>query len=468
MVVHARLVEEFEKRGFTGYRLRPATVRFRDGYLSQDYSELVVTGWAGVAPPESGIELQEACGACGYKKYSSLKEPGKLIDWTQWTGEDFFMVWPLPKYVMVTKRVADALVELGVKGYELQNMLEREQRFSNDYGFSVGALSEYLPADLAAKYGRPLGLECDPGAWPAMEPLVKEDPAAAMNEFFKLMQSMSCCGTDAGDAATEVAESDGAERQAAIAALVACVEGDAMSRSEAIHRCLGLLQSGTLKPDDLAPHASILLGFWHSICAQLEPRQRDLQSFEWMLDEEYETPRALGEVLLDVLGYVPGEEVGRTLGEGAALIDPRLKTFAIVSQVRRGDPVDPGQMEQAAASLEMREILWRQLKKIGKESLMPERWTRPELLAASDLCHWASHGNELGVPPEEVELIGGVQVEGTEDTVYLFRFREYPKPWEPGEGWMAGIAGTNDSPWSSFKKWDSMTPQEHFNMLYYR
>src|SRR5262249_44338572 len=98
IVIHRNLVDEFERRGFTGYRLRPATVRFPDGYLSHDYSELVVTGWAGVAPPESGIELIEACGGCGYKKYSSLKNPERLIDWSQWTGEDFFIVWPLPGY----------------------------------------------------------------------------------------------------------------------------------------------------------------------------------------------------------------------------------------------------------------------------------------------------------------------------------------------------------------------------------
>src|SRR5436190_774981 len=64
-VVHARLLEEFAKRGFSGYRLRPATVRFRNGDLSCDYSELIVTGWAGVAPPESGIQLIEACSGCG-------------------------------------------------------------------------------------------------------------------------------------------------------------------------------------------------------------------------------------------------------------------------------------------------------------------------------------------------------------------------------------------------------------------
>jgi hypothetical protein len=79
-VIHSRLHEQFAKRGITGYRLRPATVRFRDGHVSQDYSELIVTGWAGVAPPESGIELTDACTGCGYKKYSALPNPEKTCD----------------------------------------------------------------------------------------------------------------------------------------------------------------------------------------------------------------------------------------------------------------------------------------------------------------------------------------------------------------------------------------------------
>jgi hypothetical protein len=466
MVFHARLLEEFERRGFTGYRLRPATVRFRDGYLSQEYSELIVTGWAGVASPESGIELLESCGACGHKNYSPLKHPERLIDWAQWSGEDFFMVWPMPKYIMITKRVAEALTGLKVSGIEL--LENGGHRVPDDYGYSVGALSEYLPAELADKYGRPLRLECDAGAWPVLEPAVKEDPEAAMAEFFAMLQDMPSCGTDTCEDAPEDAEKREADRQAAMAALAGCAEGDAKSRSEAMHQCLGLLESGTLRPADLAPHTLMLLGIWHSLHAELKPRQQDAQSFEWMLNDDYSTARALAEVLLDILGYVPGDDVAMALHEGMSLIDPRLKTFAIVSQLRRGGSVDPEHMEQAASSLEMRETLWGQLKRIGRESMMPARWAKPEVLAASDLCRWAAHPNELGFPPEEVQFAGGVRVEGTEDMVYLFRFREYPKPWEPGEGWMAGIAGTADSPWSSFKKWDSMTPQEHFDKLYYR
>lgn len=90
LVVHKSLLGKFADCGFTGYRLKPATVRFRDGAVSQDYQELIVTGWAGVARPESGIKVVKSCPACRWKKYSGLTDADQLIDWSQWTGEDFF------------------------------------------------------------------------------------------------------------------------------------------------------------------------------------------------------------------------------------------------------------------------------------------------------------------------------------------------------------------------------------------
>ena len=466
LVFHSSVVEEFEKRGITGYRLKPAKVRFRNGSVSNEYSGLVVTGWAGVAPAESGIELLEGC-ECGYKKYSSLKHPEHLIDWAQWTGEDFFMVWPLPNYLMITKRVAEALSELKVKSYSLESMLSPPPSCGRDWGFSAGALSEYLPYDVAVKYGTPLGLQCEPGSYPKME--ARPDPpdengrdsfdfAAEYREFTGL--------------AERVRHSEGEERQTAMAALLARAEGEKAVPDRVFSTCLELLERGVPTPEEIAPHAPAFLAPWNAMHVELKAAQQETSSFEWLLEEHYSNLRGLGEVLLDLFGYIPGDEAVRVLREGLALIDPRLKTFAITSLLRRGENVDATQVEQVAASLEMRETFWRMLRKMGKQSLMPERWARPELLAASSLCRWAAHPNELAVPPDEVELTMKFLIEpeegGTPYEVYLFRFRAYPKPWEPGEGWMAGIAGPNDSPWSSFKKWDSLTPDEHFEKLYYR
>ena len=354
----------------------------------------------------------------------------------------------------------DVLEELKVRDYRLQSMLVPEKwNFSTGYG--VGPLSQFLPEDLARRYGAPLGLECEPGAWPSMEKRPEEPEAPrSMPEF-----PAFCGARDDGDP------------HAALGALLQLKESDLAQASDACDACLPLLKRSKVSEQEIASHAPRLLAIWNSVHAELKSRQQEVVSTEWLYDEEYLLPRGLGGRVLDVLGYVPGDEVVGSLNEAVLLNDPRLKTFAIVSLVRLGETVDPAQLGQAAASMEMRMTLCRLLKRMGKQPLMPEPWAHPIYLAQSDLCGWAAHPNELGVCPDEIELMMRCQIESDKpepDEVYLFRFREYPKPWEPGEGWMAGIAGpivdgeSQDSPWSSFKRWDSMSPDEHFEKLYYR
>lgn len=58
-----------------------------------------------------------------------------------------------------------------------------------------------------------------------------------------------------------------------------------------------------------------------------------------------------------------------------------------------------------------------------------------------------------------MELLHRFAVAGDDDSyeAYLFRFREYPKDWESGGGWMAAVAGPYHegkcigSPWSGFE-----------------
>jgi hypothetical protein len=157
-VVHKQLLAEFERQGFTGFRTKPATVRFRDGSVSNDYSEFIVTGWAGMASPGSGVQVRQSCPACHWKIYSAITNYEKLIDWSQWTGDDFFIVWPLPTHALITERVAQFLLTRKVKSFYLTGLEDRPSLVAN-LGFTVSRLSDFLPDDLAIKYGRPLGLE---------------------------------------------------------------------------------------------------------------------------------------------------------------------------------------------------------------------------------------------------------------------------------------------------------------------
>ena len=161
VAMHEQLLREFRKEGFTGYRIKPALVRFRDGSTSDEYSEFVVTGWAGMASPESGIKLLQSCQGCQWKRYSAITDFDKVIDWSQWTGEDFFIVWPLGARRLCSERVAQWLLDRRIKSMRVEcgfAEIARDPLFAK-LGYVGGRLTNYLPEDLAVKYGTPLGLE---------------------------------------------------------------------------------------------------------------------------------------------------------------------------------------------------------------------------------------------------------------------------------------------------------------------
>jgi hypothetical protein len=132
-------VQRFLKReGLTGWQVRRAQGRFRHtGRKAPILWELRVTGWAGLATRESGVELKHRCSYCGLTEYTGFKNPAKLIDVTKWDGSDFFIVWPLPGFIFVTDAVVHALRRAKLKGWRA----ERLQQMSCENGLSPGCLN---------------------------------------------------------------------------------------------------------------------------------------------------------------------------------------------------------------------------------------------------------------------------------------------------------------------------------------
>lgn len=157
-LVHDRLIDMFKDAGFTGFRTRPATLKYLDGKITTNYNEFIVTGWAGIIRPESGMRLVEQCPHCHWKVYSPITNYKSLIDWSQWTGDDVFIAYPLVSRILVTERVGKFLKKEKIKSYLLY-ALEDEPDIIRAQPTYANRLSTRYPKDLAVKYGRPLGLE---------------------------------------------------------------------------------------------------------------------------------------------------------------------------------------------------------------------------------------------------------------------------------------------------------------------
>lgn len=141
--------------GFTGFEVKPVKARFKTSTeCPPKLWELVLTGWAGIAKPESGIRLDESksCPVCGHLHYTGLLNPRHLIDENKWDGSDIFMVWPMPKYIFITWQVRHTLGEHKLKGLRLTRVSELEPTD----GFSPGRLSFWMPEARARELGEPL------------------------------------------------------------------------------------------------------------------------------------------------------------------------------------------------------------------------------------------------------------------------------------------------------------------------
>jgi hypothetical protein len=141
------VLELFRASGLTGFEVKPVKVKFKRVMDRKPPRlwEMVVTGWGGMAPPESGIRLIERCDGCGHTVYSGCTRPDKLIDYSQWDGSDFFIVWPLPKYIFVTDRVAITIRSNHLTGANLKS----PDTLDLSGGFSPGRLSHWMPEQRA-------------------------------------------------------------------------------------------------------------------------------------------------------------------------------------------------------------------------------------------------------------------------------------------------------------------------------
>jgi len=152
-----RALHLFQEEQLTGFSTRSAKGRIAKTGLPVALTELLVTGWGGMAPEASGIREVYRCQACGHLRYSGLEEPRCLLDVNNWDGSDFFMIWPLSRFRFVTGRVAEVCRKHSITGIALaRNFPLPSDRVIS--GYSPDRLSYYFPTDRAHALGDPLDI----------------------------------------------------------------------------------------------------------------------------------------------------------------------------------------------------------------------------------------------------------------------------------------------------------------------
>ena len=115
----------FQAAGFSGLAFCPVELfTTTETPIGRGVWELRVRGWGGMASTASGVRLLEECSSCKHQVFSGYTERSKLFREEAWDGSDFFVIWPLPRYIMVTQRVREHILGEGYSGVVVRSLAE--------------------------------------------------------------------------------------------------------------------------------------------------------------------------------------------------------------------------------------------------------------------------------------------------------------------------------------------------------
>lgn len=150
--------DRFIKSRITGIDFVPTNAVTKRAGENLKVWEATIVGWGGQLAPESGVQLEEECPACHNRYYSPIRDAERLIQLDQWDGSDVFMMWPLAKFMFVTEKVADLVIQNLITGVTLRKTLPPDLLAGD--GFGPGGLALWMPEARAHEIGDRLGICC--------------------------------------------------------------------------------------------------------------------------------------------------------------------------------------------------------------------------------------------------------------------------------------------------------------------
>ena len=149
-IISEDVAKGLRSNGFSGIDLNP--VEFystTETPFGRESWELKVTGWGGVAPASSGIRVLKRCAYCGHTDYSGYTSKENLFDIDKWDGSDFFLIWPLPRYIFITDDVAKFIAKAGYSGVSVCEFKKLPNPVAGT--LTPGQISDWYGKEMAAR-----------------------------------------------------------------------------------------------------------------------------------------------------------------------------------------------------------------------------------------------------------------------------------------------------------------------------
>jgi len=174
----------FRESGFTGFEARPVIIEKIEGSsrrrnkeeLVPPLWELLIRGKGGDAAPESGIYLFEYEEAGEIRRTYSSYRNGIVVDEANWDGSDFFTINGYPKYILITDRVKQFIIDQKLTNcalipsdkLEWQGGIRTEDSIQKSRALAARPLESLLAdledPDVARETLYALGVKADPRA----------------------------------------------------------------------------------------------------------------------------------------------------------------------------------------------------------------------------------------------------------------------------------------------------------------
>ena len=156
------------------------------------------------------------------------------------------------------------------------------------------------------------------------------------------------------------------------------------------------------------------------------------------------------EIAADVCKHFINDKTVSVLQRILNLKHNNINYYAVATLISCKQPIGAVVIADLARDLVYADLTYDLLKNNNMTELFPKEYTSAEYLAKSDLVHWLTYPTELGKTPDEIVLMGDVNVKGEKYYIFKYKSDSDTLSAELRNEWLIGWSSADGGTFSNF------------------